>query len=316
MHQSVLMDEALALLAIRPGGCYVDATVGSGGHASAILERSAPDGRLWGLDRDPEAVLRARHRLTPFGSRAVVAHARYEQLETVAQAAGFGEVDGVLFDLGVNSDQLDRPERGFSFREAGPLDMRMDPGASPDAAGWLADLRDWRELASVLRRYGDEPRSGQIARAIWREQQREPIRDTLRLANIVASAVGGTAGRARHPATRTFQAMRIAVNGELEGLESALEQAMRLCRPAGRVAVISFHSLEDRIVKHCFRAHAGRWESLQQGGRRRICSLPAVALETPRPVGPTADEIAANPRARSARLRGVRVLPPDVAGRV
>lgn len=303
MHQTVLAQETLALLDVRSGGCFVDATVGSGGHAAAILKRSAPDGRLLAIDRDPAAVGRAQTRLAAFGDRARVVRGTHEALATIATGAGFNEVDGVLFDLGVSSDQLDTPERGFSFRADGPLDMRMDPDGPLDAAALLRSLSDWRELAGLLRQYGEEPRAAQIARAIWAEQQREAIQTTGRLATIVARAAGGTAGRARHPATRTFQALRIAVNGEIDGLETALEQALTLCREGGRVAVISFHSLEDRVVKHCFREHAGRWESLQSGGRRRIGRTPRVRIETRRPVKPSAQEAALNPRARSACLR-------------
>lgn len=310
MHEPVLLRETLKLLSIRAGGSYIDATAGSGGHAAAILESSAPDGRLLALDRDQSAVRRLESRLESFGPRVKIVRAEYERLADIALAEGFAGADGVLFDLGVSSEQLDSAERGFSFRRDGPLDMRMNRQTGLTAADLLAGMSDWRELAGLLRRYGEEPRAGRIARAIMTEQEREPIRNTGRLASIVARAAGG-AGRARHPATRVFQALRIAVNGEIEGLSQALEQALLICRPGGRVAVISFHSLEDREAKRFCRDHAGRWESLAEGGRRRIGLAPPVEIETPRPVWAGEAERRTNPRSRTARLRVVRRI--DVA---
>ncbi len=287
-----------------PGSLQVDATLGGGGHAVRILEANAPDGRLLGLDADQAAIARCAVRLAQFGERAVLRQANFEELAEIAPAAGFERVDGVLFDLGLSSFQLADEERGFSFRAEGPLDLRFDPARGQPASALLEEL-DERELARVLRAYGEEPFSGRIARAIVAERERGPIANAARLGALVERVVPAPRGgrRRTHPATRTFQALRIAVNRELEVLPAALAAAVDLLRPGGRLAVLAYHSLEDRIVKRFVAAE------------RRGCVCPLVLplcvcghSARLRPVGPspafpTAEEVARNPRARSARLR-------------
>ncbi len=284
-HTSVLLAETLELLAVRPGGLWVDGTVGLGGHAAAILRASAPGGRLLGLDRDGETLARARATLEVFAARARLEQADYREIpETLA-----GEKpDGILLDLGISSVQLDDPDRGFSFQAEGPLDMRMDRSGGETAAAIVNRMRE-KELADLIYRYGEEPASRRIARAIVREREREPIRTTTRLAEIVRGAAGRARRPGLHPATRTFQALRIRVNRELEGLGEALERAALCLVPGGRMAVIAFHSLEDRTVKQCFRALA----------------LRGFRILTRKPLRPDSLETRANPRARSARLRGL-----------
>lgn len=305
-HRPVLLEAVLAGLAVRPDGHYLDATFGRGGHSAALLERLGPDGRLLAVDRDPDAVAAARERFET-DRRFRVAQGDFAMLREIAledmPAEGFA---GILLDLGVSSPQLDRPERGFSFRHGGPLDMRMDPGSGESAAEWLARV-DRDEFAHVIRTLGEERFARRIARAITAERDREPIETTDRLAAIVAAAVPRRE-RDRHPATRTFQAIRMAVNRELESLDSALEQVPELLAPGGRLAVISFHSLEDRRVKRFIRANAGERPAPERDGRGRL--LPEAGEPGPvrlRPVGkpvtPDEDECRANPRARSARLR-------------
>ncbi|OQA17164.1 MAG: Ribosomal RNA small subunit methyltransferase H [Chloroflexi bacterium ADurb.Bin360] len=299
-HLPVLLDEVLVGLAVRSGGMYIDGTVGGGGHAAALLEASAPDGRLLGFDRDPQAVARAQERLQPFGSRVRIIHTAYTALEAVARIEGFLSVDGVLLDLGFSSYQVDDPQRGLAFRHEGPLDMRFDPtGSEPTAADLVNELPE-SELAALLWRYGEEPRNRAIARAIVAAR---PVHSTQQLAQIIVAAVGRGQSRSLHPATRSFQALRIAVNGELEGLEVVLPQTLSVLRPGGRLAVITFHSLEDRIVKRFF----------QQAARPCICPpaapvcicgrQPMLRLITRKPLVPGAHELAANPRSRSAKLR-------------
>lgn len=290
-HIPVLRAEVLALLRPGPGGRYLDATVGLGGHAEAILEASGPSGTLLGVDRDAEALASARQRLAAFGTRATLLHGRYEEL---AELTGDrGPFDGVLFDLGASALHLDTAERGFSFGHEGPLDMRMDRGTGYTAADLVARLSE-RELADLIFRWGEERWSRRIARAIVDARRRSPIRTTTALADVVARAIPRSAWpRHIHPATRTFQAFRIAVNEELAGLGRALEDAVGLLRVGGRIAVLSFHSLEDRIVKQT-------WRALQATGR--------VGVLTRRPITPGDAEIAANPRARSARLRALERL--------
>ncbi|MFN8535106.1 MAG: 16S rRNA (cytosine(1402)-N(4))-methyltransferase RsmH [Dehalococcoidia bacterium] len=294
----VLLTEAIALLNVEPGGRYLDGTAGAGGHSEAILRASSPDGRLVSLDVDPAAVERVRGRLAQFGERAAVVQANFANLEQIAEQHDLLPLDGVLLDLGVSSLQLDDPTIGLSFQRDDPLDMRLDPTLEISAAD-LVNQAGERELADLIYRYGEEPASRRIARAIVRHR---PIRTTGRLASVVAGAVGRPRGRT-HPATRVFQALRIAVNDELGVLERALGGAIDTVRPGGRIAVISFHSLEDRIVKQRFAAEA----------RGCICppNLPAcVCGRTPRlriltrqPVTPGAAELATNPRSRSAKLR-------------
>lgn len=286
MHRPVLTREVVDRLGVRPGGRYLDATLGGGGHAEAILEASAPDGRLLGVDADPAAVARTRERLARFGARADCLHDRFSNLGARARERGFAPADGAVMDLGVSSFQLDDPERGFSFRADGPLDMRMDPGAGPTAADLVNTLPE-AELADVLWRWGEERRSRRIARALCTRRARAPFTRTADLAEVIAAAAGGRRGP-RHPATRSFQALRIAVNAEPEELEAGLESAWNSLGAGGRLAVIAFHSLEDRVVKQFFKARA---------------ETGAARLETRKPVRPSEDEVRENPRARSARLR-------------
>ncbi|HUO82678.1 MAG TPA: 16S rRNA (cytosine(1402)-N(4))-methyltransferase RsmH [Gammaproteobacteria bacterium] len=308
-HQPVLLDEALEALRIRGDGAYLDATFGRGGHSAGILQRLNAAGRLLALDRDPEAVAEARRR---FGgdARFTIAQGSFGRLREVAAEAGFERrFDGLLLDLGVSSPQLEDPARGFSFLRDGPLDMRMDPGAGMPATEWLAHVPE-RKLAGVIRRLGEERFARRIARAIVTARSRSPITRTLELARLVADAVP-VREPGQHPATRTFQAIRIFINRELEELESGLTEALHLLAPAGRVCVIAFHSLEDRIVKRFFRDQARvapAWAGLPD--------IPAQArprLERPpRPVRPSAAEIARNPRARSAVLRVAQRVQGDV----
>jgi 16S rRNA (cytosine1402-N4)-methyltransferase len=302
VHVSVLPGEVLEWLAPGPGAVFVDATLGGGGHSEALLERTGPDGRVVGLDADPQAIERARKRLARFGDRFEAVHARFSRLRAVAEACGVGPVDGVLMDLGVSSDQIDEPGRGFSFREEGPLDMRMNPDEPVCAADLVASLGE-RELADLLWRLGEEPHSRRIARRIVQAREQAPLRTTRALADVVAAARGGRSRPGLHPATQTFQALRMAVNREMDELAAGLEQGLALLRPGGRMVVIAFHSLEDRAVKTCFREHEGRRESLPAGGERVIRSEPPVRVLTRRPVRPGDEECARNSRARSARLR-------------
>lgn len=305
-HLPVLYSEALDWLAPRSGGRYVDCTVGLGGHSAGILERSAPDGRLLGIDADASALEIARARLSEFGSRFTLVHDTFDQLEELARAEGFAPADGVLFDLGVSSLELGRPERGFSLRSEAPLDMRFDQSAGPTAAELLASL-DEEELAEVIYRYGEEPRSRGIARAIVAARGRRPVETTSDLARLV-ERVYGRASRRIHPATKTFQALRIAVNRELEMIESALPEALSVLAKGGRLVVISFHSLEDRLVKR-FLVEEAKGCVCPPEVPVCVCGrVPTVEILTRKVITPTQEEIRMNPRARSAKLRAARKL--------
>jgi 16S rRNA (cytosine1402-N4)-methyltransferase len=303
MHIPVMRDAVLAGLALRPAGCYLDGTFGRGGHARAMLERLGADGRLLLMDRDPEAIAHARRE---FGSDARVAirHANFSEM------AGWDEaragLDGVLLDLGVSSPQLDDAARGFSFQSDAPLDMRMDPTAGEGAADFLARA-DERDIADVLFRYGEERMSRRIARAIVARRAESPIRTTRELAELVERTLGRRE-RNKHPATRTFQALRLQVNDELGSLERALPAAVEVLKPGGRLAVISFHSLEDRIVKQFIRGP-------QPVSVRRGLPQPAAVRAPLRAIGraqqPDEAEIARNPRARSAVLRVAEKVAPE-----
>lgn len=306
-HMPVLLEEVLAGLQPRPGGVYIDGTVGAGGHSAAIMSL-AESGRLLGLDVDPTALRLAGERLRSYIEAGQVALVRsnFERLDEVAEAEGFGEADGVLLDLGVSSMQLDTAERGFSFRAEGPLDMRLDPDG-PQTAADLVNTLPEGELANLIYKYGEEPQSRRIARRIVEARGRSPIETTSQLEAIVYGALGGrVAGRTRnpiHPATKTFQALRIAVNEELRLLERGLEAAVRVLKPGGRLAVISFHSLEDRIVKHFIR----------QEQKGCICPpelptcvcgrQPTLKAIKSKPTEASPGEARSNPRSRSARLR-------------
>jgi 16S rRNA (cytosine1402-N4)-methyltransferase len=296
------------LLAPERGGLFVDATLGLGGHSEALLEAS-PAARVLGIDRDPEALRLASKRLARFGERFRAARANHRDIARVMREAGETEASGVLADLGVSSLQFDTAERGFSFRQDAPLDMRMDAEGDEETAAELLARLPEEEIARVIYEYGEERRSRRIARWIVERRERgEPIETTGALAELVARAVGYKRADRIHPATRTFQALRIAVNGELEGLAAFLETSVDLLQAGGRLAVISFHSLEDRIVKRALRRLAGQCEC---GPRVPVCSCGArrvVEILTRRPVAPTPEEMEENPRARSAKLRACSKL--------
>ena len=298
-HRPVLLAQVVTALVPPAGGWIVDATVGLGGHARALLAEHR-DLRLLGLDLDPDALALARERLAPFGERAVLANSSYLRLTEVAGEHGITLAEGVLFDLGVSSLQLDTPDRGFSFRHDGPLDMRF--GRSGESAAELLAEVGEEELVRVLREFGEEPRARRVARAIIRARLKQPIRTTGELHRVVRAALGPSRSRI-DPATRTFQALRIATNRELEGIPDALEQAGRLLRPGGRMAVIAFHSLEDRLVKRTLRRLSGR--CVCPPGTFACNCQPERLLEilTPRPLTADPEEVAENPRARSAKLR-------------
>jgi 16S rRNA (cytosine1402-N4)-methyltransferase len=303
-HLPVLAEEVVEMLAPAPGSLQIDATVGGGGHTERILEATDPDGRLLGLDADGAAIARVDRRLRQrFGDRLVLRQANFRELADVAPAAGFSTVDGLLFDLGLSSQQLADRTRGFGFRTGGPLDMRFDASRGTPAAELLATL-DAGELAALFRRYGEEPQAGRIARAIVTARRTAPIETAEQLAALVERVVpvNPRIRRRTHPATRVFQALRIAVNAELDALQAGLAAAMDLLRPGGRLVVLSYHSLEDRIVKRFIAAE------------RKGCVCPpelpvCVCGRNPRlrPLGkprtPSPEEIVANPRSRSARLR-------------
>lgn len=301
VHEPVLVEEVLQLLNMREKGVYVDGTVGGGGHSLRLATALGAGGRLFGLDRDPDAVSRASRRLHDAGREATIVTGNFAELKKHAAAWGVTSFDGILLDLGISSDQLNTPERGFSFQQSGPLDMRMDPLSGSTAAD-IVNQASEAELAHIFREFGEELQAKRIAHAIVRRREKSPITRTDELAAIVESVVPRRGDRI-HPATRVFQALRIEVNQELDSLEQALVDGLSLLSPGGRMAVISFHSLEDRRVKHQFVAHAGRMESLQEGGRRWVGTEPAVQLITKKPVTASDDEISRNPRSRSAKLR-------------
>jgi 16S rRNA (cytosine1402-N4)-methyltransferase len=312
-HLPVLLAETLELLAPERGGLFVDATVGLGGHAAALLERSG-DVRLVGVDRDPQALLRAADRLEEFAPRARLVEGNFHQLETLLGGLGLGpgSLSGVLADLGVSSLQLDVAERGFSFRRDGPLDMRMGPGGR--TAADVVNGSSEGELEQIFRDYGEEWQARRIARAIGRARSEEPIVTTGRLKDVIARAKAGGRGargdRDREgrvdPATRVFQALRIEVNEELSGLEGFIEQTVRLLDQGGRLVIISYHSLEDRIVKNSLRDLARGQVDLVTGRPRSESQL--IEVLTKKPVRPSEEEVRYNPRSRSARLRAARRL--------
>jgi 16S rRNA (cytosine1402-N4)-methyltransferase len=297
-HVSVLLEEAIEALKIQPEGVYIDATFGRGGHSRAILERLGPGGRLLALDRDPEAVQAGRQWQD---QRFQLVHAAFSDLGAVAKQHGIEAVDGLLLDIGVSSPQIDTPERGFSFRHDAPLDMRMDTSRGPSAADWL-NTAEQDDIARVIRDYGEERFAKSIARAIVAARSSLPLTRTRQLAEIVAGAVR-TRERGQDPATRTFQAVRIYLNHELEELEAALPQGIDLLKAGGRIAVICFHSLEDRIVKRFLRGEA-RGEELPPEIPVTADRLAAGRLRLlGKALRPSPAEVARNPRARSAVLR-------------
>lgn len=299
-HRPVLLSEAIEGLALRPGGVYADGTFGRGGHSRAILLRLGPQGRLIGFDKDPRAVA-AGEKLAAEDPRFAMVRGSFAMLgQQMASRNLAGKVDGVLLDLGVSSPQLDDPARGFSFTREGPLDMRMDPDSGISAADWLADASD-QDIAEVLKAFGEERHARRIARAIVAARTQAPVRTTGRLAEIVARA-NPSHEKGKHPATRTFQAIRIFINRELEDLEACLPQALDVLAPGGRLAVISFHSLEDRIVKRFMREQA-RGDVFPPGVPVTQDQLHPTLRLVGKAVYPGDEEVAANPRARSAVMR-------------
>jgi 16S rRNA (cytosine1402-N4)-methyltransferase len=302
-HKPVLVGEVIASLRCRPGAVYVDGTLGGGGHAFEILRNSAPDGRLIGIDADGDALREAQKRLAPFGDRAILVKGNFADMEATLSGMNIEKVEGILLDLGVSSHQLDTAERGFSFTLDAPLDMRMDQDRGLSAYDLVHTLSG-EELAALIRKFGEERMAGRIARTIIERRTLSPIRTTVDLASVVAGALPKPRGPARiHPATRTFQALRIAVNDELANLHRAITGGMERLKPGGRISVISFHSLEDRIVKNAFRAGE---KGCTCPPDLPVCACgrrPTMKVVTRKPVVPGEAEIRDNPRARSAKLR-------------
>jgi 16S rRNA (cytosine1402-N4)-methyltransferase len=305
LHLSVLSKESIELLEPRAGQVFVDCTLGAGGHARLLLQRISPGGRLLAIDRDQAALAAAEERLGGTGSTPVLVHADFAEVARVAREAGFERVDGVLFDLGLSSDQLDDPRRGFSFRQDGPLDMRMD-AHNPVTAERVVNELSERDLAAVIRRLGEERWAARIARFI---AERRPLKTTREVAAAVEAAIPrGAWPPDIHPATRTFQALRMHVNDELGSLAGGLRGALDILGPGGRMAVISFHSLEDGLVKRFF---AEESRDCLCPPRQPVCTCAhraSLRVLTRKPVRPTAEEVAANPRSRSARLRAAERL--------
>lgn len=308
-HQSVLMNQTLNSLKLRPGGVYLDGTLGGGGHTEAILQATGPDGKVIGLDQDDEALAAASQRLKHFGERFCPIRANFAEMEQVLAAEGIAGLDGVLLDIGVSSHQLDEPDRGFSYMQDGPLDMRMDRRGGQTAADLVAELSE-SELANLIYRYGEEKFSRRIARRIVEQRAQTPIESTKQLAELISAAIPAAQRRKekQHPAKRTFQALRIAVNDELGVLERGLVAAFASLKSGGRLSVITFHSLEDRIVKNYF---AGLAKGCECPPEFPVCvcgKQPQALLITRRPQTATEDELQSNPRARSAKLRTVEKL--------
>lgn len=306
-HVPVLLPETLAALAIKPDGIYVDCTLGGGGHSQAILERLGPAGRLIGFDQDENALQAAGERLAPYGDRVRLVHTNFAKIAEMIGRLGLGPVDGVLMDIGVSSHQLDEAERGFSFHQDAPLDMRMDQ-TNPVSAATVVNEWSEEELARILWEYGEERWSKRIAQFIVQARTEAPLQTTSDLVTVLKAAIPSGARRDKHPGRRTFQAIRIAVNDELGVLERGLEGALQVLKPEGRLAVITFHSLEDRIVKQTF----ARWVNpctCPPGLPVCICGQKPVAEYVSRkPVTAGEAELAENPRARSAKLRAVTKL--------
>jgi 16S rRNA (cytosine1402-N4)-methyltransferase len=302
-HEPVMLREVLESLDLKPGGIYVDGTVGGGGHARGILTATAPDGILVGIDRDDEALAETGRVLEPFGKRKFLVKGDYADLEGILSRLGIGRVDGIVLDLGVSSHQLETAERGFSFTKPAPLDMRMDRDA-PRTARQIVNTADARELKRILRLYGEELLAGRIARAIVERRKAGPIETTDELAGIIAFAMPARMSHGRiHPATRTFQALRIAVNDELASLDRGIASGIDCLKEGGRFSVISFHSLEDRMVKDLFR-DASRGCTCPRDLPVCACGgKPRLRVITRRPLRPGEDEVDRNPRARSAKLR-------------
>jgi 16S rRNA (cytosine1402-N4)-methyltransferase len=303
VHEPVLLRETIEALAPRSGGAYIDANLGGGGHAAAVLAASAPNGTLLGIDADATAIARSTARLAEYGARLKTFHGSSARIAEAATAAGFHGVDGILFDLGLSSDQLVDRERGFGIRTGGPLDLRFNTGEGESAAALLAHLAV-PELAALLREFGEEPQAGKIARAIVARRAATPVTTADELAALVAEVATRPGKPSRiHPATRVFQALRIAVNDELGALATALDASIRLLAVGGRIAVLTYHSLEDRIVKRAFAAAA---KGCICPPKVPFCGCgvkPSLRLITDKPLTASEEEVAKNPRSRSAKLR-------------
>ncbi len=307
-HLPVLLEAVLERLACRPGGRYVDGTLGGAGYAEAILQASGPDGLLLGLDWDCEAVRRAENRLAPYRGRFILERAAFDQLGRVLRDCGWKGADGIVLDLGLSTFQLSDAGRGFSFQQEGPLDMRMD-GSEEMTAADIVNKWSRDDLSALLRNLGEERFARRIAGAIVRRRRQRPFTGTLELARLVQEVVPGSADTRRiHPATRTFLALRLAVNRELEVLERFLDGVLDWLRPGGRLCIVSFHSLEDRLVKNRFRTWAKSCRCPRQWPQCRCEGRPLVRLLTRKVIRPDEDETARNPRARSGRLRAVEKI--------
>lgn len=307
VHIPVMLGECLEGLAIRPGGIYVDGTLGNGGHAEAILERLDEKGMLIGFDRDVDAIERVRGKLKgKANTRVELVHDNYANMAERLDQLGIEKVHGILLDLGVSSFQLDMAERGFSFQQDGPIDMRMDQTEGRTAANLVNEASE-QELADIIFRYGEDRAARRVARAIVEARTRRPIKTTVELADVVERAKGGRKGKKTHPATQTFQALRMAVNDELAGIEQVLETMVDRVAEGGRIVVLTFHSLEDRLVKQFFNRHVPREESLQQGGVELHFEEPPVKWIWKKPLTATREEQNKNPRSRSAKLRAVEI---------
>ena len=308
-HLPVMSGEVVSGLAVEGDGVYLDGTLGEGGHSDAILRASQQARLVIGVDLDQRSVSVASQRLSPFGARFLPLQGNYADMVALAAEQGVQQADGVLLDLGFSSRQVDRPGYGFSFQADEPLDMRYDAGQPVDASGIVNSYSE-PELTELFRRYGEEPRARAIARAIVRERAARPLVSTVSLASLVERLTGRRAGRRTHPATRVFQALRIAVNGELDNLQAGLEAAVELLRPGGRLAVISYHSLEDRIVKN-FLARQSAACVCPPGLPACVCGhSPTLEIINRRVMRPSVEEVASNPRSRSARLRLARRIQP------
>jgi len=297
-HVPVMLDQAIEALRIEPGGRYIDCTVGQGGHASVILEKIMPGGQLLGFDADPQAIQIAKSRLKKHGKSVLLINENFRNLKQICSQYNFIPVHGILFDLGMSSAQLDKADRGFSFQKEAPLDMRFNPDQTLSAAEIVNSYSE-NDLAMIIWKYGEEPKSRRIARNIVKNR---PLKTTLELASVISKAVNGERKRI-HPATRTFQALRIAVNQEIENLMMALEQAIEILGINGRLVVISFHSLEDRAVKEFFKLEAKKCVCPPQTPVCNCDHVPSLRIVNKKVIKPSQGEIVTNPRSRSARMR-------------
>lgn len=307
-HVTVLLDEAVTALQVKPGGVYLDGTLGGGGHTEAILRQSGPDGVVYGIDRDRDALRAAGERLAVFGGRLVPLHGNFHDAKALLAAQGIAHLDGAVLDLGVSSYQFDEGERGFSFQEDAYLDMRMDQSCGRTAAD-LCNTLTQEELTRIIRDYGEERWAARIAAFILQARDKKPVETTGELVSIIKAAIPKGARRdGPHPARRTFQALRIAVNDELEPLSQALEDLVELLAPGGRLAVITFHSLEDRIVKQTFKRLQNPCTCPPKAPVCTCGKLPVVQVVTRKPILPSPAEVEQNPRSRSAKLRVAQKL--------